>query len=216
VNQSFDGLELLSQRPDKQVLEETESKLRKRVKNQGLETIGSEDTGIQFSKVSHQIENEKDLIRYLDHSTGRQPVDLVVYASSQRGTKEIEEQAEAHISLDSQGFLDVYSSLEQDQGVKTACFSISGYGEDLSEAYESTIPMISFILDGEDEAGLTVSYRDGGTVETIWSDSEETFRDVYDSLFGLGLDYEGATIEGEKDSAWMIADYGFADLDETR
>lgn len=215
MNQQFNGLDLVSQRPDEAFLEETESNLRKKVRSQGLETLGGKDAGVHFSKLSEQVDNEEDLLRYIDHSAGLQSVDLAVYASDTRGNKEVDEKAEAHISLDPQQFLDAYDSLEEDMDVRTAAFNVTGYGEDLVEAYESAVPMVSFLLE-EDASGVTVSYRDGGSVETIWSDSEEVFRDIYSNLFGIGLGYEGAAVEGEKDSEWMVADYGFENLDDKR
>lgn len=216
VNQSFDGLEIVSERPEEAVLEEVESGLRKKVKSRGLETVGDKDAAIQFSEPSHQVESEEDLLRYLDHSAGLQDVELVVYASGHRGNKELGEKTEAHISLDPEGFVEAYNALEESLDVKTAGLNVSGYGEDLVEAYRSAVPMVSFLLDGEAGAGVTVSYRNGGTVETIWSDSEERFREVYDALFGLGLDYEGSVLEGAEEAEWMIADDGFAYLDEER
>lgn len=216
MNREFDGLEIVSERPEQAVLEETESELRNRVSSRGLETLGDEDAGVQFSRVSEQIDTEQDLLRYIDNSAGLQSVDLVVYASGSRGNRELGERTEAHISMDPEGFIEAYNAVDQDLDIKTAGFNLSGYGNDLVEAYESAVPMVSFLLDGEAESGFTVSYRNGGTVETIWSDSDETFRQVYDSLFGLGLDYEGVVFEDEEETEWMIADYGFEDLDEKR
>lgn len=216
MDREFNGLEIVSNRPEQQFLEETESDLIERVKSKGLETVGGKDAGIQFSNISEKIDNEQDLLRYIDHSAGLQCVDLAVYASKTRGSKEVGEEAEAHISLDPQQFLDAYKALEQDLNVRTAGFNITGYGEGLVEAYESAVPMVSFLLEEEDVSGVTVSYRDGGSVETIWSDSQEVFRDIYTSLFGLGLGYDGAAVEGEKDSEWMVADHGYEGLDGKR
>lgn len=216
MNRDFNSLEIVSERPDETVIHEFESDLRKQVKNRGLETIGDEDAGIHSSELSQEIESEEDFISYIDHSAGLQSINLVIYASDSRGYRQVGEKTEGHINLDSDLFVDVYNALEEGRDVGSAAFNFTGYGENLLEAYESAIPMVSFLFDGEDEDGVTVSYRNDGTVETIWSESDESFKEVYDSLFGLGLDYEGSVLDGKKENEWMVADYGFEDLEEKR
>lgn len=216
MNRDFNSLDIVSQRPDEAILDEFESDLRKEINNRGLETIGDEDAGIHSPELSQEIESEEDFISYIDHSAGLKKTDLIIYASDSRGNRQIGERTEANISLNSDLFVEVYNALEEEMDIESAAFNFTGYGKGLQEAYNSAVPMVSFLLDGEDEKGVTVSYRNGGTVETIWSEMDESFREAYDSLFGMGLDYEGSVLDGEKETEWMAADYGFEDLEEKR
>lgn len=217
--ESSEGLKVLDQRSEESVLAEAEERLRKEVEAQGLEPIGEEDVGVQFSRVSSsEIDSEEDLAEYIQSCTGFQEVDVVVYASEpgRRGNREIAEGIDARIQLDDETFLRTYSALNESFDVKKAGFNLTGYGEDAVRAYRTTQPMMTFLLSkGNNDYGATVSHRNGGTVETMWSHEGDSY-EVFKALHGEGLAYEGLAMDGEDENEWLIADHGAEDLYESR
>ncbi|MFB6115584.1 MAG: hypothetical protein ABEK04_04770 [Candidatus Nanohalobium sp.] len=152
-------------------------------------------------------------------SSGNQAADVVLYVNGRgrRGKSELAEPVDVRLQFDNEIFLNAYSALQEEVDVRTAGFNMTGYGEGSVEAYNNAIPMVTFLLgNGEMDMGATVSYRDGGTVETMWSEGDEGLKDLFYALKGEGLEYEGAALEGEDESEWLIADYGTRDPDEMR
>jgi hypothetical protein len=217
--ESFEGLNVLDERPEESVLSETEERLRREVEAQGLEAWEGEDVGVQFSRRSStDIDSEEELVEYIERSTGFQEVDVVVYASEPRGrqTRELAEGIDARIQLDDETFLRTYSALDDSFDVKKAGFNLTGYGEDAVEAYRTIQPMMTFLLSKEsNDYGATVSHRNGGTVETMWSHEGDNY-EVFKALHGEGLAYEGLAMDGDEESEWLIADHGAEDLYESR
>lgn len=219
MEESFEGLTVLDERPEESILTETEERLRREVKAQGLEAWEDEDVGVQFSRrSSSEIDSEEDLVEYIEKCTGLQEVDIVVYASEpgRRGTRELAEGIDARIQLDERTFLRTYSALDDSFDLEKAGFNLTGYGEDAVEAYRTAQPMMTFLLSrGGNDFGATVSHRNGGTVETMWSKEGDSY-EVFKALHGEGLAYEGLAMDGEEEEAWLIADHGAEDLYRSR
>ncbi len=219
MTESFEGLEVLDERSEGAVLREMESRLRNEVKAQGLDFREGDDVALQFSRRStSEIDSREDLADYLESSTGRQEVKIVVNASrpNRRGGMEISEGVDARIDLDDNTFLDVYSALENRFDVRKAGFNLTGYGEDAQEAYRTAQPMTTFLLGhGDQDFSATVSYREGGTVETMWSENGDSY-ELFKALYGEGLAYEGLALSGDGEEEWLIADHGAENLYDSR
>lgn len=214
----FRGLTVLDERPEEAVLSETEERLRKQVEAEGLETVSDEDAAVHV--LHHPIEeigSSEDLEEYLERCSGFQELKVSVYAEGARDrSQEVSEPVDARVDLENGRFLEVYEAMDEDFDVENAGFCLAGYGEDAVEAYESAVPVLNFLIGyGEDEIDVTVSYRDGGTVETF-SGEADVFREVYDNLRELGLVYDGTAVEGDESTEWIVVDDGAVDTRERR
>lgn len=212
VNSEFGDVNILDQRKEEQVLRETEERVRKEADAQGIEQ--EEDViGFEISAPSQMVSSAEDFEEYLEGCRGLQSASLLFYGGSNHrdGNGDVAESVDVKLDFPHERFLEAYRALNEEFGVRDVGFYMIGDGEDSVEAVRSAVPAVSYLVDSPDERkGADVSYRDGGTVETIWTEGDD-LREVYDSLTGQGLAYEGEILTGEKDSEWVIAE----NLDET-
>ena len=214
---AFGDVEILGQRKDEEILRQTEKRVRDAAEGQGIEPLDGEDISFEVKKPSEPVEDLEGLEDYLQGARGLTSGHIVLYGESKarrRGTEEISEGLDVRVDFPDQRFRDVYKALEEDFGVRQVQFYMTGNGDDSVEAFRDAVPVLE-VLAGSDESrrGVYVSYRNGGTVEAIWSE-DDGFKDVYDSLKGMGLGYHGAVMTGEDDSEWVIAEHPYQDFSE--
>lgn len=207
MNPEFGEVEILDQRKEEQVLRETEERVRSEAEAQGLE-LDNDIIGFEVSAPSEMISSSEDFLDYIEGCKGLQSGSLLVYGDSgyRDGSGDVAESVDVRLDFPHSRFIEAYEALNDEFGVRDVGFYMIGEGEDSVEAVESAVPVVSYLVDSPDgRKGADVSYRNGGTVETLWTE-EDDLREVYDSLTGLGLAYEGEVLIGEKDSEWVIAE----------
>lgn len=217
VDPAFGQVEILEQRKAEQVLRETEERVRSVAQRQGVKPVDGEDTSFEIKASAETVESLEDLEQYFEGIKGLSSADIVFYGESQQrrhGTQELSEDIAVRVDFPDQRFRDVYQMLEKDFGVQRVQFYMTGSGEDSVEAFRDTLPVLD-VRTGDlgDAKGVYVSYRNGGTVEAMWSEKED-IKEVYDSLQGLGLGYYGAVVTGEQDSEWVIAENPYDDFSD--
>lgn len=211
VNPEFGDINILDRDDEEKVLRETEERVRREAEAQGIET-GDDIIAFEVSAPSRMVSSSEGFLDYLEGCRGLQSASLLVYGDlSQRdGTGDVAESVDVKLDFPQERFLEAYNALNEEFGVRDVSFYMLGEGEDSLDALRSAVPAVSYLVDSpEERKGADVSYRDGGTVESMWTEGDD-LKDVYDSLVGLGLAYEGEVLTGEKDSEWVIAQ----DLDE--
>jgi len=217
---SFEGLTLVDNRSDSLVLEQVEDRLRSEIDARGLETLDEQDVVFQGTNPSlNDIGSQQDLQQYIDRCTGLQPVNIVLYASDSeaRGTDTLVESVDTRVDIEGEIFTNAYSALDDVLNIEKASFNLTGEGKNSIEAYRSTVPSMNFLIEYEGEDALaTVSYRQGGTLENIWTENDSAFEELYQNLRTLGLDYEGTTVEGQENTEWIVTDYDFPSAAERR
>lgn len=214
---AFGKVEILDQRKDEQVLRETEERVRSAAQGEGIRPLEEEDISFEIKAPSEAVEDVEDLEMYLERIRGVASADIVLYGESKarrQGTEELSEGLDVRVDFPDQRFKEAYQALEEDFGVRNVQFYMTGNGDDSVEAFRDTVPVLD-VLAGSPESrkGVFLSYRNGGTVEAIWSEDED-MKDVYDSLQGLGFGYHGAVVSGEEDSEWIIAEDPYEDFSE--
>ena len=218
MNTEFSKIEVIEPRKDEQVLEEKETEVRRTIRNRGLQPIEEEeDTAFQLSVIPEQVGSREELEQYLESCRGYEMGQVAVYAEGRgkRGDEEVAEDVPVRTEFSDERFIQAYEALQEDFDVDKAGFNMSGYGENISEAFDSVTPIMSYMMQGDEFMTVTVSYRNGGMVESVWSEDQE-FKKLYDALAGTGLGYEGAFMDGISDEEWMLAENGFEDLYYTR
>lgn len=214
---AFGDVEILDQRKDEQVLRETEEKVRSAAQGEGIRPLEEEDISFEVKAPSEAVDDMEDLEEYLDRVRGIRSAGIVLYGESKarrQGTEELSEGLDVRVDFPDQRFREAYQALEDDFAVRDVQFYMTGNGDDSVEAFRDAVPVLDVLLGGpESRKGVFLSYRNGGTVEAIWSEDED-MKDVYDSLQGLGLGYHGAVVSGEQDSEWIIAEDPYEDFSD--
>lgn len=208
---------VLDARKDEQVLSEAEHKLRSEARKEGLETVSKMDIGFQVRDPTEIVSDLQDVREYLDRCRGNNEAKIALYISpeGENSTREIVEEIDVHIEFDYKALIQSYEAL-RDLDVMNAGFNLTGYGEDVHQALETSQPMMTYIIGkpGE-EVHVTVSERNEGTIETIGG-RERDFMEIYERLNHKGLAYQGEVLQGDKKGEWMAAESGSQDLEGYR
>jgi hypothetical protein len=217
MNDGFDGVSIPGQRREKDIVEENEDRLLTEAERRGIEPIDDKSRGFEILEDSFSPDSEQDLNDYIEDLQGFRRARVVLRAGGDehRRPQQIHEEVSINLDFDNQDFLDIYTRANEDLEINSAAFSLVGYSDTAFEAYQDSLPMIAFKVGGEVSGGFTASYRGNNTViESMHADSEDEIRTIYETLVETGAEYAGVVMEGDKQDAWVISDYGNRDLRE--
>ncbi len=219
MRDGFDGVNVLGQRREKEILEENEEELLTRAERRGLNLLDERSRGFELTDLPVELETEEDVENYLDGAKELRTAELVLRGEEGRTDRprQLREDISIYLKFDNERFVDLYEQASQGLDIGSAGFSFVGYGDSAVEAYGNAAPAMAFRVSEDEQTGFTASYRDGQTVvEAIMAEDEEDFREIYNVLKDTDAVYRGAVLEGEEDGEWMVSDYGAEELSDVR
>ena len=215
VSERFDGVQILGPRREKEMIDEKEARLLSEARVREIEPVDNKSRGFELLEESIDPSSSGELSDYLDRLKGARTARLVLRAGGdeRRRPQQIQEEITVNLDFNNQRFLDLYSQADQELAINSAAFSLVGYAETAFNAYQDSLPMVSFMLEGDVTGGFSASYRGDDTViESMSADTNEGLKYIRDTLEDAGAEYAGVAMEGEKHGEWLLSDYDNREL----